>query len=296
MTLEQIRIFLAVAERQHVTRAAEALNLTQSAVSSAVAALEARHRVRLFDRVGRRIALTEAGRRFMDTARALLAESEAAELMLADLGQTMQGRLRIWASQTVGSYWLPPRLAALHETHPGVAISLKIGNSAQVARAVAEGTADLGFVEGEVDAPDLLTRVVDRDALALVTRKGHRLATGPAPDRAAYLAQDWVVREPGSGTRAVFEDHLAAMGLRLADLSLAMELPSNEAILAVVAESDYASFLSAGALAAHVPAGISFREVDWTARPERAFSVLIHPRRYRSRAVEALLTRIGDDR
>ncbi|MEF9601798.1 LysR family transcriptional regulator, partial [Paracoccus sp. PXZ] len=69
MTLEQLRIFLAVAERQHVTRAAEVLNLTQSAVSAAVSALEARHGVRLFDRVGRRIVLTEAGEAFMAEAR-----------------------------------------------------------------------------------------------------------------------------------------------------------------------------------------------------------------------------------
>ena len=85
MTLEQLRVFVAVAERQHVTRAAEALHIAQSAASAAVATLEARHGVRLFDRLGRGITLTEAGRLFLAEARAVLARAEAAERVLAEL-------------------------------------------------------------------------------------------------------------------------------------------------------------------------------------------------------------------
>src|ERR1700741_461652 len=91
MTLEQLRIFVAVAERQHVTRAAEALNLTQSSASAAVAALESRHGTRLFHRVGRGIELTEAGRLFLGEAKAVLARAEAAELALAELGGLKRG-------------------------------------------------------------------------------------------------------------------------------------------------------------------------------------------------------------
>ena len=89
MTLEQLRIFVAVADRQHVTRAAEALNLTQSAVSSAVTALETRHGVKLFDRVGRNIVLNQAGETFLAEARAVLARAAAAEAALADLDVAM---------------------------------------------------------------------------------------------------------------------------------------------------------------------------------------------------------------
>jgi len=85
MTLEQLRIFIAVAQREHVTRAAVDLNLTQSAVSAAIAALEARHATQLFDRIGRRIALTQAGRLFLIEARAVLARATQAETALADL-------------------------------------------------------------------------------------------------------------------------------------------------------------------------------------------------------------------
>ena len=85
MTLEQLRIFVAVAEREHVTNAARDLNLTQSATSAAVAALEARYATKLFDRVGRRIALTDAGRLFLAEARSVLARAAAAELVLGAL-------------------------------------------------------------------------------------------------------------------------------------------------------------------------------------------------------------------
>jgi DNA-binding transcriptional LysR family regulator len=112
MTLEQLRIFVAVADRQHVTQAARALNLAQSAASHAIAALETRHDTKLFDRVGRRIELTEAGRVFLAEARAVLARAEAAELALSEFGALKRGTLLIQASQTVADYWLPRHLVA----------------------------------------------------------------------------------------------------------------------------------------------------------------------------------------
>src|SRR5262249_10184228 len=112
MTLEQLRIFEAVAQREHVTRAAEALNLTQSAVSAAIAALEDRHAVALFSRVGRRIELTDAGRLFLDEASAVLARARAAELALSEIAGLERGALTIYASQTIASYSLPFRLVS----------------------------------------------------------------------------------------------------------------------------------------------------------------------------------------
>src|SRR5262245_50298323 len=129
-----------------MTRAAEALGLTQSAVSAAVAALEARYGVKLFDRVGRGLALTEAGRVFLPEATAVLLRARAAEQALVDLMGLRRGTLSIAASQTISSYWLPALAAAFTAAHPGVALSLRAGNTAEVARWVADGVAELGFV------------------------------------------------------------------------------------------------------------------------------------------------------
>ncbi len=293
MTYEQLRIFLAVAERAHVTRAAEALGLTQSAVSAAIAALETRHGLKLFDRIGRRIALTEAGRQFIAPARAALAQAELAERALADLAEEARGTLRLHASQTVASYWLPPYLIALHERFPGIEIALRIGNTTEVARAVEAGEADLGFVEGDVAQGGLTRRVVARDELVLLCASGHPLAGAPIRG-ADYSALDWILREPGSGTRAAVEGHFAALGFDVNDLRIGLELPSNEAILAAVAAGRYVAILSERVLAAHgAPPGIVTRRIDWAPVPRRDFSVLIHPERYRSRAARALLERFG---
>ena len=110
-----VRIFGAVAERQHVTHAAEALNLAQSAASHAIASLEDRHQTKLFHRIGRHIELTDAGQAFLKEARAVLATVEAAELALIEFSNLKRGVLSVQASQTIANYWLPRHLAAFRE-------------------------------------------------------------------------------------------------------------------------------------------------------------------------------------
>lgn len=287
MTLDQLRIFLAVAERQHVTRAAEALHLTQSAVSAAISALEARHNVKLFDRVGRRIMLTEPGRAFMKEATAVLNRAEAAELVLNDLSEYPRGLLRIHASQTVASYWLSPRLVALHDRHPSITPVLQIGNTTQVGDAVLEGAADLGLVEGSVAHQGLHQQVIARDALILLMAADHPWAGRADIPLADYHLQYWILRETGSGTRAAFETVLQRAGQDPTALSVALELPSNEAVLAAVAAGHYLSVLSRRAL-------ISAEAAGWIVTcpmpgGERNFAALTHPDRHRTRAVAAML-------
>lgn len=294
MTLEQLRIFLAVAERQHVTRAAEALNLTQSAVSAAVSALEARHGVRFFDRVGRRILLTPTGEAFMAEARAVLDRAETAEMMLEDMAREPRGRLRVHASQTVASYWLPPRLVALRGMHPGIELHLEVGNTAQVADAVQQGRADLGLVEGAVAHGGLHRQVVARDRLVLVMAPDHPWAGQEAVPPAGLPAQDWILREPGSGTRSEFESWLAGQGLGVAALPVVLELPSNEAVLNAVAASRCLAALSQRAVAR--PAAAGWIRILPLPGAERPFSLLTNPQRYRTLAARALIDILTDER
>jgi DNA-binding transcriptional LysR family regulator len=291
MTLEQLRVFVAVAERQHVTRAAEALHLAQSAVSAAIAALEARHGTRLFHRVGRGIELTEAGTLFLAEARAVLARAEAAELILSELSGLTRGTLRVQASQTIASYWLPRHLVAFRRAHPGIEIRLTIGNTAQVAAAVHEGAAELGFVEGAIDDAALVADAVARDQLVIVVAPGHAWAAGGRVAPTLLPDSDWVLREPGSGTRSVFEAALAGFGLSPQALRVVLELPSNEAVRAAVEAGMGATALSASVAAPSLEAGL-LQAIDLTL-PDRAFYVLRRAERYRSRAAQALLALIG---
>ncbi|MBP0496119.1 LysR family transcriptional regulator [Pararoseomonas indoligenes] len=291
LTLEQLRVFVAVAERQHVTRAAEALHLTQSATSAAIAALESRSGLRLFDRIGRGIALTAAGREFLPEARAVLARAEAAETVLADLAGLGRGTLPVHSSQTIASYWLPRHLVAFRRAHPGIAVPLAIGNTAQVAAAVGAGTAELGFVEGAVEDPLLVARTVATDQLVIVVAPGHPWAQRPPAGVPALAAGEWVLREPGSGTRSAFEEALRIAGLDPQALRIALELPSNESVRGAVEAGLGATALSASVAAPSIEAGLLQRVSLDLPGPtfQRAFQVLRHRDRAPSRAAEALL-------
>lgn len=291
MTLEQLRIFIAVAEQEHMTRAAETLHLTQSATSAAIAALEERHAVRLFDRVGRNIKLTTAGKMFLIEARAVLARASAAEVMLADLAGLKRGSLSLAASQTVGNYWLPPLMHRYRSRYPGITLDLKIGNTEQVAGWVQDGSADLGFIEGAIDEPALSMRAIAEDELVLVVGASHPWAGKRAPKRDEMKAASWVAREKGSGTRHVFETALAELSLTAGDVNIVLELPSNEAVRGAVIAGAGATILSrlvaentlkSGALAAlKVPL------------PPRNFFLLRHKERHVTQAEKELQAMIG---
>lgn len=293
MTLDQLRIFVAVAERQRVTRAAEALNLTQSAVSSAVTTLEGRHGVALFDRVGRNIVLNEAGATFLVEAKAILARVEAAQDALDDLGGLKRGRLSIHASQTIAGWWLPARLTRFHQAHPGIRIEVSIGNTREVADAVLEGCAELGLVEGELNEPALSRSVLDHDELVLVVAADHPAAQdGAGPPDLKQMT--WVLREPGSGTRSAFETALNQRGLAIDALDVAMTLPGNEAVAAAVEAGAGATVVSRNVVAARLRAGI-LAALPLTL-PDRPFWLLRHKQRYRSKAGEVFLASLTASR
>ena len=282
MTLEQLRIFIAVAERQHVTRAAEALHITQSAASNAIAALEAQYGVPLFHRIGRRIELTEAGAMFLDEARAVLGRASAAELALADYGALKRGTLRVVASQTVASYWLPARLAAFHARYPGIAIELSIDNSEGAARRVLDGVAELGVVEGTINEPALASWTVGEDRMLLVGA-----SAGQVVDEGWLRAARWIVREQGSGTRSTFEAVLRARGFDPQDLNIAMVMPSNEAVCSAVEAGAGVAVLSEFVVRRALAVG-DLHEYALP-MPARPFHALRHKERYRTRMADALV-------
>lgn len=284
MTLDQLRIFIAVAEREHLTRAAEALNLTPSAVSAAIHALEARYGVHLFHRIGRRIELNQTGRVFLREAKATQQSAALAERALVELGGLKRGTLTIQASQTIASYWLPPFLVGFKAAHPAIRVTLREGNSADVAAAVLDGTADLGFAEGGVDDPALKLVKIASDRLVVVASPDNPLAKRKASPR-DLLGATWILREPGSGTRSAFEAALRAHGVDFALLTEVLVLPTNEAVCVAIRSSPHLTVVSDLVALPHVEAGrLALIGFEFGARP---FSLVRHRERYRSRASEA---------
>lgn len=291
MTFEQLRIFVAVAEHEHVTRAARELNLTQSATSAAVAALESRYAILLFDRVGRQIRLTAAGRLFLAEAKAVLARTAAAELVLADLAGLRIGSLSLAASQTVGNYWLPGFIHAFRQAYPGIKVSLVMGNTQTVASLVREGQATIGFVEGEIDEPSLSISIVAEDEIALVVPVGHPWEKMREPDIDLRTAR-WVLREEGSGTRSILTGMLHDTGIDISELDIAAELPTNETVRAIVEAGAGVTVMSKMIAESGLATG-KLATVNYPL-PRRSFFMLRHKDRYRTRAEDEFVRLVSD--
>jgi DNA-binding transcriptional LysR family regulator len=283
LTLDQLEVFVAVAERQHLTKAASALNLSPSAVSAAIKALEAAHGLALFHRVGRGIELTPTGRRFLGEARETLARARSARRLLDELAGAEKGVVELQASQTIANYWLPLRIMRFRAEHPGIEIKLQLGNTTTVTEAVNLGLAEIGFIEGTIDEPSLTSRHIASDRLMIVVSSRHHQVSDfaafrdDAIDSDKLLSLSWVMREAGSGTRSEFEAGLRAHGLNANQLNIVQTLPSNEAVLSAVRSTTSATALSEAVVAPFLDKG------DLYALPlslhHRAFTMLRHKER-----------------
>ncbi|PNQ03960.1 LysR substrate-binding domain-containing protein [Sphingobium sp. SA916] len=290
MTLDQLRIFIHAADHLNMTRAAEMLGRTQPAVSAAIAALEERYHTKLFDRVGRTLELTEAGRLFVPEARGILDRVASARRVLDELAGLERGEIRIAASQTLATYWLPRRLAHFSGVFPKIQLRMEVGNTARTASAVLERRADVGFVEGEICDALFRRHVVGGDRIALYARSSH-LLTGRAITREEIASARWVMREVGSGTRDHLETSLSGSGISIEQLHIALEMPSNGAVLEALEGGELIGAVSELAAASRVRDGL-IQPLRWPL-PRRKFVMLMHADRSPTRAVSTFIASLG---
>lgn len=242
LNLNQLRIFRAVSETNSITAAAQALKISQPAVSKQLAELEKSIGVALFDRRPRGVRLTAAGEVLSHHARRLFREEEAAEAAVRALLGLDAGRLAIGASTTIGNYIVPPLFGELRDAHPHVALQLEIGNTARIQHALSEGGLDLGLTEGFVTSEGLHVEVFARDEMVLIVSPEHALARGTSGlDDEQVARLPLIMRERGSGTREVVEDALARRGIQIEPV---MTLGSTEAIKSAVMSGLGAAFVS----------------------------------------------------
>lgn len=236
LTLRQLEIFCAVAQTGSTVAAARAVALSQSATSAALHQLEQALETRLFERVGRNLVLNDAGRALQPQALSLLERARNIEEAFGARAASLPVRLRLAASTTIGSYVLPPVLAAFARSHPQVSVDLEIGNTRDVAQAVDALQVDLGLIEGASHGAGLEVQPWLKDELVIVAAPQDSLvaAAGQRPLGVAALRQArWLLREQGSGTREMVEHALLP---RLHQLPAAATLGSSEAIARCVAQ------------------------------------------------------------
>jgi DNA-binding transcriptional LysR family regulator len=252
MNLNHLAIFHAVAQTGSMTVGAERLDISQPAVSKQVRDLERALGVHLFDRVGRRVFLSQAGVILADYARRVFALVCEAEQAMAEVRAVELGRLAIGASTTIGSYLLPVVLSEFSRRHPKIELLVEIENTEQVHHRLVGHELDLGLTEGFVEHEELESEIFYQDELVVIASPHHRLAKSARVSLKAIQQEPFILREPGSGTRAVEERALSRLKLQVRP---AMALGSTEAIKRVVAEGVGLAIVSRLAVQAECAAG-----------------------------------------
>ena len=244
ITLHQLRVFKAVADRVSFSAAAHDLGLSQPSVSYQVKELERAVGMDLLDRLGKKVELTQAGHLLYGYVRQTLNLVDEASAALEEMRGIGRGTLKVGASTTVGIYVMPAALGAFKKLHPGLVISLEIGNRGQVQDLVLRNELDLAVVGPVQKDPDLVTVPFISDELVIVAPKGHRLAGKAKLSLRDLKGEAFIMREEGSGTRMTVERVAKRAGV---SLDVAMSLGSNGAIkhavesgLGVAAISRYA--------------------------------------------------------
>jgi DNA-binding transcriptional LysR family regulator len=224
-TLRQMAVFVAVARQESVSRAAEALSLSQSATSTALGELERLYATQLFDRVGKSLRLNELGQSLLPQAVELIERATAIETVLE--GRAGFGNLRIGATLTIGNYLATLIVADYLKRHPESSARLQVHNTATIIDQVARYELDLGLIEGNCRHPDLVVEPWVEDELVVFCAPTHRLAIKGSATLAELAGELWIVREPGSGTRETLDQALRHHHF---DLKVRLELEHTEAI------------------------------------------------------------------
>jgi DNA-binding transcriptional LysR family regulator len=284
-TLRQLEVFLSVARHQSISQAALELAMSQSAVSSALGDLEEQFDVALFDRIGRRLHLSALGKALRAQAEAL--QAQALELERAFAQQSAPGLLRIGATLTIGNYVVAPLIARFVHENPGAQVQLDVANTAEIARKVENFEIDVAMIEGELaHSPELTVQVCGGDALTVFCAPTHPLAAKRSLSDDDLRGAQWIVREPGSGTRQSFD---RAMHGVLSELQLSLELQHTEAIKSAVAAGLGVGCVSCIAVAEEVKRG-QLIECHVPGRDfRRQFFLVMHRKKHVSQSLERWL-------
>ena len=218
VNLDQLRIFQAVAETQSFTRAAAVVHLTQPGISKHIKQMEEYYGLPLFDRLGKKVALTQAGEILFEATREIMASITSAEQRIEDLKGLRGGRLRLAASFPIGIYFLPGVLATFRKQYPGIAVTLDISLGERIVARILANKVDLGLVSHAVDDPRLVCEEFMTDDLVGIVPRSHPWAKKKTIKPCDLLRETLIVAAPGAGIRAVVEERLREQRIVLSDV------------------------------------------------------------------------------
>ncbi len=291
MNPTHLRTFLAVRHHLSYTRAAEAVFLSQPAVSRQIQQLERDLGVSLFEQLGRTLHLTDAGRALAQEAESVLARLERVSESIAAYRTLDAGRLRLGAGTTPGFYLLPGILGRFHRKYPNVQIDYLVDNSRAVEQRVLRNEIDLGFIGGAPHSRDVMADAVAEDEIICFAGPKHELAGRKRISVQMLARHTWIVRRQGSATRDLFESWLTQRG---GVVGRTIELGCPEAVRAVVAGGIGFSYMSRLAVTSELKSNKLKRLAVTGLRLGRLIYVIRHRDKYMSPAMQAFHGMVGD--
>lgn len=289
MSDRRLQVFHTVARLLSFTKAAEELHMTQPAVTFQVRQLEEQFNTRLFDRTHNRISLTDAGKRVFEYAERIFQLYNEMDNSVRELTGDISGVLILGASTTIAEYMLPELLGDFKSRHPEVTIRLKVANTDGIVSQVENNEIDLGVVEAPVNNKNLVVEECRTDQLVLIVPPGHELANEKSVTMMRIAEYPFICREEGSGTREVMIENMIAAGIDPADMRIAMELGSLEAIKGAVESGMGVSILSKATLNKELRLG-TLVAIDVDPPIHRPFSFVHQKQKFKARAMDELLS------
>ncbi len=288
---QPLYVFITVVEKKNFSRAAEALHMTQPAVSQYIKALEQTYGVKLLDRNNKSVHVTKAGEIVYFHAKEILGLYTKMENLIDDLANRASGPLSIGASYTFGEYVLPHLIAKLHKQYPAIQPKIMIGNSKDIAELVARHQLDVGIIEGDSRSRELFIEAFAEDEMYIVASSCHPFAQRDREVKMEDLEREaWIVREPGSGTREAAEKIFRTMAIEPNDL---MEFGSTQLIKESVEAGLGITLLSHLAIRKELSMGL-LKIIPVKGTPfKRAFSVVLGTS-FKTKAVEVFIEQLKE--
>ena len=230
MDIKQVQTFCKVAELGSFSRAGEAVYLSQPSISGHIAYLEEAVGLKLFDRLGRKVALTNGGRIFYRYAKDILKLRDEALNAISEFSHVIKGRITIGGSTIPGEYFLPKVMGGFQREAPGITISLVIADSREIIDSLLDGEIEVGVVGMRFDGERFDVYPLFHDRVIVIASPEHPLASRGEVSWEELRGAPLLIRERGSGTRKAFEGYIQEAGLRLDDFSIIGEVGSSAAV------------------------------------------------------------------
>jgi len=281
MTIRHLKIFVTVCKEGSITKAGQVLFMAQPTISLAIQELEKHYGTKLFDRISRRLYLTDAGQNLLSYAQHITSSFDEMEARVKHWDES--GSIRIGTSITIGNCLLPDLLRAFMKTKPDVTVKIQIDNSDKIKQAVLDNAIDLGLIEGIVHHPLLVSESFRDDELVLLCKPSHRFSEQAMIELSELKDEPFLMREKGSGGREILE---SALLLHDIVLDPAWESTSTQAILQAVANGFGIAVLPLLLAKPYLDKGLLIRRPIQDISLNRQFTIINHKNKYLTSSVQ----------